>query len=69
MVRLEHWWRRLPAGERRSGRTGRGGCQMAGVHVSSFYRWTKLLDVTKTSGAPKGAMRRDSLDWSVWFAG
>ena len=48
MVRSEQWWRRLLADQQQSGRTVRECCQVAGVHVSSFYRWQKLLAAAKT---------------------
>ncbi len=41
MVRSEQWWRRVPADQQQSGRTVRECCQVAGVNVSSFYRWQK----------------------------
>ena len=41
MVRSEQWWQRLPADQQQSGMTVRECCQVAGVHVSSFYRWQK----------------------------
>ena len=50
MVRSEQWWRRLLADQQQSGRTVRECCQVAGVHVSSFYRWQKLLAAVKSSG-------------------
>jgi hypothetical protein len=48
MVRSEQWWRRLLAIQQRSGMTVRECCQVAGVHVSSFYRWQKLLAASKS---------------------
>ena len=48
MVRSERWWRRLLADQQRSGMTVRECCQVAGVHVSSFYRWQKLLAAAKS---------------------
>ena len=50
MVRSEQWWRRLLADQQQSRRTVRECCQVAGVHVSSFYRWQKLLAAVKSSG-------------------
>ena len=49
MVRSDQWWRRLLADQLRSGWTVRECCQVAGVHVSSFYRWQKLLAAAKTT--------------------
>jgi hypothetical protein len=47
MVRSEQWWRRVLADQQQSGMTVRECCQVAGVHMSSFYCWQKLLATAK----------------------
>ena len=60
MARSEQWWRRLLADQLQSGRTVRECCQVAGVHVSSFYRWQKLLAAAK-SPSDAGPQRKSVL--------